>query len=292
MPSLAASGPNADQIRYWNEHAGPRWVAPRRGSTRRSVRSARSRASAPRFARASACSTSAAAAAAPRSRSRDAVGAVGHGRRRRHLAPDARPRAATRRAREAGGPHRVPARRRADRGLRSRRLDLVFSRFGVMFFADPIAAFANLRGALRPGGRVAFVCWQPRDRNPWMTVPLAAAAQHIAVSGAAPARRAGPLRLRAMPRACAASSRRRASRGRDRAPRGGEAGCWGGGGSLEGRGRVHGRDRPGGDGPAQGESRRRCCPRVAMDAVREALAPFATPAGVKLGSAAWIVRAV
>jgi SAM-dependent methyltransferase len=39
--------------------------------------------------------------------------------------------------------------------------DLVFSRFGVMFFAGPVAAFAHLKAALRPGGRLAFVCWRP-----------------------------------------------------------------------------------------------------------------------------------
>ncbi|TDJ25619.1 MAG: class I SAM-dependent methyltransferase, partial [Gammaproteobacteria bacterium] len=37
--------------------------------------------------------------------------------------------------------------------------DLLFSRFGVMFFVEPVAAFANLRSALRPGGRVCFLCW-------------------------------------------------------------------------------------------------------------------------------------
>ncbi len=57
--------------------------------------------------------------------------------------------------------------------------DVLFSRFGVMFFADPRAAFANLRTALRPGGRVAFVCWRSFPENPWMAVPLMAALQHI-----------------------------------------------------------------------------------------------------------------
>src|SRR3979490_3641598 len=38
--------------------------------------------------------------------------------------------------------------------------DAVFSRFGVMFFADPIAAFVNIRRSLRPKGRLAFVCWR------------------------------------------------------------------------------------------------------------------------------------
>ena len=58
--------------------------------------------------------------------------------------------------------------------------DALFSRFGVMFFADPAAAFANMRRALKPGGRLAFACWRDRRENPWVTVPVAAARQHIA----------------------------------------------------------------------------------------------------------------
>ncbi len=45
--------------------------------------------------------------------------------------------------------------------------DALFSRFGVMFFDDPTAAFQNLRAALKPGGRLGFVCWQAVERNPW-----------------------------------------------------------------------------------------------------------------------------
>jgi len=57
--------------------------------------------------------------------------------------------------------------------------DLVASRFGVMFFADPVLSFANLRRALRPTGRLAFACWrEPRD-NPWLMTPLQAAYQHV-----------------------------------------------------------------------------------------------------------------
>jgi len=44
--------------------------------------------------------------------------------------------------------------------------DVCFSRFGIMFFADPAAAFANLRAALGPGGRLGFVCWQAVQDNP------------------------------------------------------------------------------------------------------------------------------
>jgi len=53
--------------------------------------------------------------------------------------------------------------------------DLVFSRFGVMFFDDPIGAFANLHKALKPGRRLAFVCWRTAPENLWAFTPLAAA---------------------------------------------------------------------------------------------------------------------
>ena len=52
--------------------------------------------------------------------------------------------------------------------------DAVYSRFGVMFFDDPRAAFRNLRAAARPGGRLSFVCWQELAKNPWAALPLAA----------------------------------------------------------------------------------------------------------------------
>jgi SAM-dependent methyltransferase len=57
--------------------------------------------------------------------------------------------------------------------------DVVFSRFGVMFFEDSVAAFRNLRSGLRPGGRLCFVCWQPLARNPWMALPMQAIAPFV-----------------------------------------------------------------------------------------------------------------
>jgi SAM-dependent methyltransferase len=48
--------------------------------------------------------------------------------------------------------------------------DLCISRFGVMFFADPAAAFANIGRAMRPGARLVWMVWQSRDRNEWATV--------------------------------------------------------------------------------------------------------------------------
>ena len=59
------------------------------------------------------------------------------------------------------------------------RHDLVFSRFGVMFFADPAAAFSNIRTVLRAQGRLCFVCWQGVDKNEWAMIPLGVAAQHV-----------------------------------------------------------------------------------------------------------------
>jgi SAM-dependent methyltransferase len=56
--------------------------------------------------------------------------------------------------------------------------DVLFSRFGVMFFADPVLSFSNMRTALRPGGRLAFACWREPDRNPWMRLPVQEAARH------------------------------------------------------------------------------------------------------------------
>ncbi|HSE12032.1 MAG TPA: class I SAM-dependent methyltransferase [Rudaea sp.] len=57
--------------------------------------------------------------------------------------------------------------------------DLLASNFGVMFFGDPVAAFAHLRSAAKPGARMAFVCWRPLDENPWMQVPLEAVYRHV-----------------------------------------------------------------------------------------------------------------
>jgi SAM-dependent methyltransferase len=57
--------------------------------------------------------------------------------------------------------------------------DVLFSRFGVMFFAEPSRSFSNLRSALRPGGRMVFSCFRAPQQNPWMMVPAQAAYQHV-----------------------------------------------------------------------------------------------------------------
>jgi SAM-dependent methyltransferase len=67
------------------------------------------------------------------------------------------------------------------------RFDAIASRFGVMFFDDPVAAFRNLLRALRPGGRAAFLCWQSPQTNPWVVVPMAAVAAHLPLPPPPPA---------------------------------------------------------------------------------------------------------
>ena len=80
--------------------------------------------------------------------------------------------------------------------LGDRDVDAVYSRFGVMFFVDPVAAFTNIRRSLRPDGELAFACWQPVAANEWMSVPGRAA---MSVTGTPPPMPApgapGPLSL-------------------------------------------------------------------------------------------------
>lgn len=57
--------------------------------------------------------------------------------------------------------------------------DVLGSRFGVMFFADPTASFANLRKAMKPTGRLAFACWQEPRENPFFMAPLQAVYKHV-----------------------------------------------------------------------------------------------------------------
>ncbi|MBI3700788.1 MAG: methyltransferase domain-containing protein [Afipia sp.] len=58
-------------------------------------------------------------------------------------------------------------------------VDMLFSRFGVMFFADPTASFKNMRKALRPNGRMIFACWRTPRENPMLIMPLQEAYKHV-----------------------------------------------------------------------------------------------------------------
>jgi ubiquinone/menaquinone biosynthesis C-methylase UbiE len=67
----------------------------------------------------------------------------------------------------------------ASHPFQHRHYDLVFSRFGVMFFGDPESAFRNFNQALKPGGRLAFICWRSTQENPWGTTTVRAAAPFL-----------------------------------------------------------------------------------------------------------------
>ena len=69
--------------------------------------------------------------------------------------------------------------------------DRLCSRFGSMFFAEPVPAFANLRGLLKPGGRLDLAVWGPPLQNPWMLEGMAVARRHIEMPAPVP-RAPGP----------------------------------------------------------------------------------------------------
>ena len=73
------------------------------------------------------------------------------------------------------------------------RFDLIASRFGVMFFADPVAAFSNLLPAARPGGRLCFVCWGPIEQNRHWMIPYEVALRHLGPPASTPPHAPGPL---------------------------------------------------------------------------------------------------
>ena len=83
------------------------------------------------------------------------------------------------RAAQAGSPARFALADATAYDFSGETADLLISRFGVMFFAEPAKSFANLRRGLKPGGRLAFVCWRAPDLNPWLTTPFAAALKHL-----------------------------------------------------------------------------------------------------------------
>lgn len=73
--------------------------------------------------------------------------------------------------------------------------DIVFSRFGVMFFTDPVAAFGHLRALAHPDARLGFCCWGPPADNPWMTLPVMATSRVLGPPTAAGPGEPGPFSL-------------------------------------------------------------------------------------------------
>lgn len=74
--------------------------------------------------------------------------------------------------------------------------DLAVSRFGLMFFEDPIAAFGNIRAFLKPGGRLVFVTWAGSEHNPWFRLPMAAAVERLGPAEPGDPDAPGPLAFR------------------------------------------------------------------------------------------------
>ncbi len=78
--------------------------------------------------------------------------------------------------------------------------DAIISRFGVMFFDDPVAAFANLARGLKPRGRLVFAAWAPAAENPWFLIPRDAAIARLGKPAPADPFAPGPLAFQDMER--------------------------------------------------------------------------------------------
>ncbi len=162
--------------------------------------------------------------------------------------------------------------------------DNVFSRFGVMFFIDPVAAFTNIRTGLKPGGQLGFVCWQGLDKNPRMAVPVNIALKYVTAPPSRGPEAPGPLSFADPDRV------RRILSGAGFGDINMEA--------LETMIRV-GPDAPGSvqklmesgqAGRLIGPASEAVKARIADDIV-EALADYQTDDGVMMGGAVWIVTA-
>ncbi len=163
--------------------------------------------------------------------------------------------------------------------------DVVISRFGVMFFDDPTRAFANIGSGMRAGGRLAFVCWQGLAQNEWMLVPGMAVAQVVPLPDTRPGA-PGPFAF-GDPDYVRTVLQDARFRDVDLDPMD-QTVLIGGGISVDdavewfqhtGMARVLFRDRD-----ADSIAR-------AVDLLRAALAEHEGPDGVRLGGAAWVVRA-
>lgn len=160
--------------------------------------------------------------------------------------------------------------------------DAAFSRFGVMFFANPLAAFINIRRSLRPGGRLAFVCWRALEENPLDLLPLNAAAAHLPPLPAPDPDAPGPFAFANRDRVhgilCNAGFQNVEIKAHDEKV---------GSGDLETMLAVFSRVGALGKVLRENPSLR----AAALPAVRSALAQHDGPDGVRLNAAVWIVTA-
>ena len=282
---LEASGPNAEQIQFWNETAGPRWVAlhefldaqlrPLGMKTMEHARVASGE-------RVLDIGCGCGATTVELGRRVGASGSVTGIDLSAVMLERAR-----QQAQDAGLANVGFVNSDAQtHTFAPRSFDLLFSRFGVMFFADPQAAFANLHGALSAGGRLTFICWQTVQDNPWMFVPFMAALQHIPPPPLPPPGAPGPFSLADTERVrgiLTGAGFAAVSFGDVR-----DTLTMGAGMDLEVI--VEAMLQMGPTGVALRQADPALRAKVA-DAVLESLRPFLTPAGLKMGSAAWIVTA-
>ena len=164
--------------------------------------------------------------------------------------------------------------------------DVVISRFGVMFFADPVAAFANVRRALQPDGRMVFACWQHMAANPWFGLPRSAALEHVPPPPALPADAPGPLAL-ADPDRTRLLFRDAGWRDIELVPHETSL-LLGGPGTLETAVEFL---RAGSMGQSLLANVDAATATRALDAVRAGLTPFVEPDGVRMPAAIWLVTA-
>lgn len=177
---MEASGPNADQIRYWNDIAGAKWLALQDQLDAQAAAFAHEAMERLHVASGERVLDVGCGCGSTTLELAHRVGESGH------VTGIDISSVMLARAREVARARSVTNIDFLDADAQSHdfgtsRFDLSFSRFGVMFFTDPVAAFANLRRTLAPNGRIGFVCWQTLDRNPCMKVPLDAVAPHIAI---------------------------------------------------------------------------------------------------------------
>ena len=280
MTLLEAAGPNAAQIDYWNACAGQSWVD---GQEALDIEL-------------KPWGDKVIAALAPRAGERLIDVGCGCGATTLMLAAAVGPSGRVLGA-DISAPMLALARRRAETaGLAQASFvladaqthefepaDGVFSRFGVMFFADPVAAFANLRSALAPGGRIAFVCWRPLEENPWVSVPMSGVAPLLAEPPTVAAPGApGPFAFADRDRLSAIL--KGAGFARTEIERHDLMTGWG---DLDASVRV-----ATSIGPVGAALRNN--PQLAgkaAEAVRAALTPYLTAEGVRLNASAWVVRA-
>jgi SAM-dependent methyltransferase len=164
--------------------------------------------------------------------------------------------------------------------------ELIVSRFGVMFFGDPPAAFANLRKALVPGGRVRFACWRPIHENPWLQIPLHAVYEHAPRLPKPDPEEPGPFSfgdaVRVTRILTAAGFTAPAFTPLDIEM------DLAAGGTVEDAVVQSSEMGPAKRALAEQPEEVRA---AAVESIRRALAPYASPAGVKLAGAVWLVAA-